>query len=84
MMITPPELTDALENALACAQDLLAENDPICFPPVLYMGKLTPTDFLQCICLNRIYAAARYDPEAAKCLRFNGLPTPRARQKTKG
>jgi hypothetical protein len=42
------------------------QNDPgeesILFPPTLHMGKLLPIDLEQCICLNRMYAAARYDP----------------------
>jgi hypothetical protein len=83
MMITPPELTEALKTALACAQDLFAENEPLLFPPVLHMGKLIPSEFLECIGLNRVYAAARYDSEAARCFRHNGLPTPTPRrQKT--
>ena len=67
----------------ASAQDLSAEKDPICLPPTLHNGQLIPSDFLQCICLNKIYAAARYDPEAAKCLRANGLPTPQRMKHTR-
>jgi hypothetical protein len=62
-------------------QDLLAREDPILFPPTLHNGKLIPSDLEQCVCLNRVYAAARYDTEAAHCLKSNGLPTPRARTK---
>jgi hypothetical protein len=64
-------------------EDLLAREEPILFPPVLHMGKLLPSDLEHCICLNRMYAAARYDPEAARCLKSNGLPvpTPRVRRR---
>jgi hypothetical protein len=62
-------------------QDLLAQEDEWFFPPTLHMGKLIPTDMEQCLCLNRVYAAARYDAKAARCLKSNGLPTPNARPK---
>jgi hypothetical protein len=64
---------------------VIGQNDlgeeSILFPSVLHMGKLLPIDLEQCVCLNRMYAAARYDPEAARCLKSNGLPTPQARPK---
>jgi hypothetical protein len=66
---------------LACIEDLLAREDPLFFPPVLHMGKLIPTDLEQCVCLNKVYFAARYDPEAARCLKSNGLPVPKLRLK---
>ena len=58
-------------------EDLLAREEPVLFPPVLHMGKLIPTDLEQCACLNKVYGAARRDPEAVRCLKSNGLPTPK-------
>jgi hypothetical protein len=57
-------------------QDLLAREEPLFFPPGPHKGKLIPSDLEQCCCLNRVYAAARYEPDAARCLKSNGLPTP--------
>ena len=31
----------------------------------------------------RVFIAARYDPEAAQCLKSNGLPVPKARHQEK-
>ena len=62
-------------------EDLLARQEPILFPPVRHMGKLVPSDLMQCACLNVVFAAARRDPEAAACLKGNGLPVPKARPK---
>jgi len=64
-------------------EDLLAREEPILFPPVLHMGKLIPSDLEQCACLNKVYGAARRDPEAAQCLKSNGLPVPKARHQEK-
>jgi hypothetical protein len=41
------------------------------------MGKLIPSDLEQCAFLNKVYGAARRDPEAAQCLKSNGLPVPK-------
>ena len=41
------------------------------------MGKLIPSDLEQCACLNKVYGTARRDPEAARCLKSNGLPVPK-------
>ena len=62
---------------LAYIEDLLEREDPLFFPPVLHMGKLIPSDLEQCACLNKVYGAARRDPEAARCLKSNGLPVPK-------
>ena len=64
-------------------EDLLAREEPILFPPGLHMGKLIPSDLEQCACLNKVYGAARRDPEAARCLKSNGLPVPKARHQEK-
>jgi hypothetical protein len=67
------------EVKMQCIEDLLAREEPVLFPPVLHMGKLIPNDLEQCACLNKVYGAARRDPEAARCLKYNGLPVPKAR-----
>jgi hypothetical protein len=64
-------------------EDLWAREEPILFPPVLHMGKLIPSDLEQCACLNKVYGAARRDPKAARCLKSNGLPVPKARHQEK-
>jgi hypothetical protein len=74
-------MTDKTSAAPLYIEDLLAREEEWFFPPVLHAGKLLPIDLEQCICLNRMYSAARYDPEAARCLKSNGLPTPQARPK---
>jgi hypothetical protein len=64
-------------------EDLLAREEEWFFPSTLHMGKLIPSDCDQCACLNTVYSAARRDPEAARCLKSNGLPTPKARHEEK-
>ena len=71
------------EVKMHCIEELLALEDPVLFPPTLHMGKIIPSDCDQCACLNKVYSAARRDPEAARCLKSNGLPTPRARHEEK-
>ena len=71
------------EVKMQCIEDLLARGEPVLFPPVLQMGKLIPNGLEQCACLNKVYSAARHDPEAVRCLKSNGLPTPKARYEEK-
>jgi hypothetical protein len=46
-------------------EDPLAREEPLFFPPVLHMGKLIPSDLEQDACLNKVYFAARYNPEGS-------------------
>jgi diadenosine tetraphosphatase ApaH/serine/threonine PP2A family protein phosphatase len=76
-------MTDKTSAAPLYIEDLLTRKEECFFPSVLHMGKLLPVDLEQCICLNRMYFAARYDPEAARCLKSNGLPLPTPKTRPK-